>query len=194
MGLLPAIISIQMKKNISLLFFLFLNDIAWCQLWKEFDVIKGSFKGTTSEQSKILLKLVKPCGNIGKKISKLSPTLDSILLSNNRLSSEKLRAYLAKNNIDEKDVGGSPSEPISKNSRGISANYFVIHDTSIELPTKDFPSTINNLSWSFNQITDGVPQKVYRYDNGNPKPHIFVNRLGISKTQVNFKTACRATK
>lgn len=60
----------------------------------------------------------------------------------------------------------------------------MIHDTSDELKQNSFPADINTATWSGNDFAT----------HNTSSAHIFINRLGQSKTGHNYAQAWRATK
>jgi len=103
-------------------------------------------------------------------------------------SVENFRAYLRQAGIQEKDIGGGLGQPISKNSYGENARYFIIHDTSTLLEARGkrgFPAYSNGKAWS-----DGKIKILEQKKNA----HVFIGRTGQSSTAVDLGQALVTTK
>jgi hypothetical protein len=140
-----------------------------------------TFLGTPIEQAKYLLRPVSLGGRIGNALSSL-PDILSYLLNNtiHPINTFLLRLFLQLSNISESAVGGNIYKPIT-------ANYFVIHDTSYflnNLINRPFPNNINDRSWNLNNLNRKLRKDA----------HVFVNRLGESKTQNDFANPVVAIK
>jgi hypothetical protein len=103
------------------------------------------------------------------------------------LTKDVLKGFLTQAGIDETEVGGPISSPVSHTNSGEAARYFIIHDTSSPTyeSTQAIPSNINEAGWSGNGLENRVAGR---------KAHLFINRVGESATAVNFDTAYRTTK
>jgi len=160
------------------------------KLKNKFNFGNMEFAGSPMSQAKILLRQVFPYGKLGE--SKNLPNILNKVLSGeiSTVSLEKIKIYLLNNQINQNDIGGDLNLPLCKNNAGITANYFVIHDTSFPLNSdlKDFPKNINNSNWRGNSLKN----------LNHPRPkipvHVFVNRMGYSGTQTSFNLSCFATK
>lgn len=156
-----------------------------------FDSNTLSFQGDPASQAACLLRPVAQSAHIGKTPIKLP---DALLRVGQKtgLNAERLREYLALNQIHEDDIGGSLDKPVSQAKPGkkgsYPARYFVIHDTSTpNYRQKQFPHDINTIQWEGNKLD--------RWKKGNEsKAHVFVNRLGDSVTAVPFERGWRATR
>jgi hypothetical protein len=94
---------------------------------------------------------------------------------------ERLRTYLRAHGIAEGDIGGALTRDLTR------ARFFVIHDTSSpEITAAAFPTNINDSSWPGNNLNTWVRSAV--------PTHVFVNRVGESRTKANFTVAVRGTK
>lgn len=156
----------------------------------KFDVQKQKFEGTPTEEASCLTREVKRVGEIGKEtitqfltgiVGKTAPTIQSV------------QTLLDSQNINAKDIGGLINKPIS-------ANYFIIHDTSTPNcsdpgPVKgcqvqgEFPANRDDASWLFNREFGGHPR---------PYPdraaHAMTNRVGESITEGDFAETIPTTK
>ncbi len=139
------------------------------------------FETTDADQlTRCLLRPVRIFGNLGPALTSTPAPLDGLVGTPTDITREKLRAYLTAHGVPESAVGGSVSAPIPSITR-----YFVIHDTSAPyLRNLPFPSNINEATWRSNRLA-----------NWNARvTHVYVNRLGESKTVATFNQALRATK
>ena len=142
------------------------------------------------DQARCLLSPVKTYGVVGSPGHAL-PKPWQKLLGEQSLevpSAQRLRTYLRKVGVQEKDVGGALDQPISRNSFGQGARFFIIHDTSVLLDTPGqggFPAYVNGKDWSGAMIK-ALAQK--------HNAHVFVGRTGTSATAVDFAEALVTTK
>lgn len=85
--------------------------------------------------------------------------------------------------MTEKETGGDIATPLNKKTK-----YLIIHDTStpVELKNNEFPPDIND-TWPGNKLS------AYGKSAKN-NAHVFINRLGQSKTSVDFSTFYSTTK
>ncbi len=150
-----------------------------------FDLADMSFTGDKASQTTCRLTTLR---KYGKPAENLVPPVYLLELQQKDLNSIKQSlAAKYRNGILTKDqLGGDISADISKNMNGITARYFVIHDTSTpNLGKADFPkdldqnATINNLN---------------RFVSPDAKAHIFVNRTGKVYLGHDFFMPWRATK
>ena len=151
-----------------------------------------SFAGSPLDQARCLLRFVRRSGNVDDSPVTL-PAILTDLLANPQilnLSVAQLRAYLQTHQIPESNVGGSLDDPVSRadsNNPGARlAQYFVIHDTSSKLrPDQTFdPNFINTGEWGGNSLANLAPGKT----------HIYLTRLGETKTDRDYATPWRATR
>ncbi|MFH6987880.1 hypothetical protein ACHRVW_09055 [Flavobacterium collinsii] len=154
---------------------------------KEFDKAKMEYKGTKTTQAKLLMRHVEMWGKINEKEAKLDNAYLNILSSNIDITKQQLQKYLSSKNIINSEIGGDINSPISHVLAGgqeVFAKYFVIHDVSTPVYQTNFPTNINDESWSFNNI-----------DRWNKKvTHVYLTRTGKSKTVADFSEGLRATK
>lgn len=147
-----------------------------------FDQSKLQFVGTPIEQARCLLRKVGIQGAVGEPLAKLPQPLAKIVGKPAKIDKTKLRAFLTKNNIAEKDLGGSLDQPLATatlpNGETVQTLYFVIHDTSSPyLKDAEFPLEINNQNWSGNNLEQWLKL---------PVAGVFVNRAGESITIVDW--------
>ncbi len=161
------------------------------------DVIKCQIVSTSKissvDQAKCLLRQPKIFGNVGPVLTSLPSPLDQLLTKPTiDLTKEQFRKYLVANSIQEKDIGGSLDNPVSRTNNNDAnselARYFIIHDTSTpNYGNQSFPGDINQESWEYNNFD--------KYASGDKSPaHIIINRLGKSVTRKSFNTPWRSTQ
>ncbi len=151
-----------------------------------------SFMGTPLEQARCLLRFVKKHGNVDDTPVVVPATLSSLLgdISSLSVSKSILRQFLADKKLAEADLGGSLDDPVSRGNNNDpaarSANYFVIHDTSTPLTTGQTfdPDFINSSQWSGNRLSSLTLGKT----------HVYLNRLGETLTDRDYKIPWRATQ
>lgn len=157
-----------------------------------FDKANLSFVGTPLEQARGLLRSVKRGGDVDDAPAAL-PAIFTRLLSGNPppvIARDKLAAYLVDKGIEQADVGGSLSDPVSRadsnNPAARQAQYFVVHDTSWKLKAnEDFGSVdINGAGWVGNDLAS--------YPSG--LTHIYISRTGATRTDKKYTTPWRATR
>lgn len=141
------------------------------------------------EQSKMLLRKVMLTGKVSSEV----PVLDSVFANRVgktcEITRDQLRNYLNKIYVNEWEIGGTLDLPVSTNTdnSGVSksAQYFVIHDTSFpRYGQNGFPDNIDDESWEWNKMNRWFANVT----------HIFVNRIGESKTITPFSDGITATK
>ena len=153
---------------------------------------KSGFQGNPRAQAACLLRPVKMYARIGQA-SALPAFLDRHVGEKVTLSRSDLQAYLARQQINESDLGGALDAPLSRAyGRLISpvARYFVIHDTSYpNFLLEPIPAAIDTRDWDFNDFSLRNPAR-----GGGPKGHVYVNRLGESVAVHGFDSANFASK
>lgn len=146
------------------------------------------FVGSPIEQAKCLLRPNKIYGVLDEELKTLPTPLENIIGQPVKINKDKLRRYLANNNLKEQSLGGSLDEILSAaslpNGETTQAIYFIIHDTSAPyLKDAAFPADFNtNENWRGNNL------EVWR---NQPVAHVFVNRLGESLTTTPFTETVR---
>jgi hypothetical protein len=150
-----------------------------------FDDALLSYAGTPQEQAKCLLRPVLIGGRLGMALKKLPAPLDKLLGKPLSVTQAALRRFLAAQHINEADLGGSLSDPVSRanpsDPEAPLARYFVIHDVSTPNYLDDpFPPDINEASWIWNDLS--------RKWLGKKVTHVYISRTGESITAVDFKT------
>ena len=149
-----------------------------------FDDARLSYKGTPEEQARCLLRPVLIGGQLGAPLKRLPPPLDKLIGRPLKVNPALLRIFLEQQSIEEADLGGLLSEPVSRadpiSPDSALASYFVIHDVSTPNYLNDpFPPDINEASWIWNDLNrKWLKTKV---------THVYISRTGESITAVNFK-------
>lgn len=140
------------------------------------------------EQAKRLLRKVQPMGFVGAEVAGFDSTFAANVGSACAITRDQLRAYIEREQIGEWEIGGLINNPVSSvtdaSGNTIFAKYFVIHDTSYPRYKKDIPDNIDSPSWEWNNLN--------RWNS--PVCHLFVNRIGQSKTITPFDGGMTATK
>lgn len=176
-------------KKLAILLLVTTSFISFSQskLAAKFDTNTMSFAGTKTEQAKYLLRPVKKGANLGSILNVLPSFLDKISKDSLKVVQiESLKIYLNKNKILENEIGGEINLPLSSTSKGVVANYFVIHDASNFIAkATSFPTNINDKNWSENNLL-----KYAKFENA----HLFINRLGQSLTSNKFNKKIKGTK
>jgi hypothetical protein len=149
-----------------------------------FSVANLQYEGTPVEQASCLLRRVRIGGNVDDNPIALPAALLNRVGAAVEFTRDQLQAYLTFKGIAAADIGGKLDGAVSSSPGGVSALYFVIHDTSDELSGNSFPANINDASWSGNNLANR---------NVN-SAHVFINRVGQSRTGHNYSVGWRATK
>lgn len=142
--------------------------------------------GSALEDARCLLRRVFEYGKLGERLTRLPAPLEDLIGRPVLIATQSFRTYLTARGIDQYDLGGGFSEPLSKTPRGDSADYLVIHDTSTPVykPNEEFPSMINESVWNQTLL-----QSLVRKQNA----HVFIDRTGRSKTAIDFASPLRTT-
>jgi hypothetical protein len=140
------------------------------------------------DQARMLLRKVLLTGRVSSELPYLDAEFSKRVGQKCSITRDQLRVYLEKNHISEWEIGGNIDLPVSSvadtsNGRNY-AKYMVIHDTSYPRYETNFPKNINDDSWEWNRLNRWV---------GNVT-HIFVNRIGDSKTITPFNEGMIGTK
>lgn len=151
-----------------------------------FDKEKLRFEGDSVEQAKCLLRHVKMYGELDIELETLPQPLEKLIGNKVKISKKKLRGHLKIQGIKEDDIGGSLDAKLSNaklpSSKFVYANYFLIHDASTpNYLDKPFPENINESSWAVNDL-----EKRWK---STKVAHLFINRIGVSITTVDFGLA-----
>ena len=153
---------------------------------------KSGFQGNPRAQAACLLRPVKMYARIGQA-SALPSFLDRHVGEKVSLARSALRAYLAQQQIDERELGGALDAPLSRASGRLTspvARYFVIHDTSYpNFLVEPIPAVVDTRDWDFNDFALRSPAK-----GPGPKGHVYINRLGESVAVHGFDVANFASK
>lgn len=139
-----------------------------------------SFIGTPLEQARCLLRRVKIRGHLEPALGQLPAPLEDLIGKPVTITSGDLTRYLSTHRISPLDIGGRLNRPLSPADSSAPGNgrarYFVIHDTSTPNYVSAFPANINDETWSGNNLRPSDPNVT----------HVYVNRLGQSRTVVDF--------
>jgi hypothetical protein len=157
-----------------------------------FDANQMGFSGTPIQQAQCLLRFVKRVGNVDDTPATLPPILTTLLSDplNLGVTKSQLRSHLQKQGIAESTVGGSVTDRVchadSDNPSAPLARYFMIHDTSSKLKASESfdPAFINTAAWSGNRLSTLK----------RATTHIYINRLGQTLTDNDYRTPFRATR
>lgn len=159
---------------------------------KNFSIENQAFRGSKLSQAEYLLQTVKPMGILARDSTELPQFL--IKLMNDAisvLSVGEIDVYLSDYHLDYSDVGGSIQDSLSRNKKGTSAKYFVIHDTSTpNFKAKAIPNNINDDTWRHNDVEERWKYKKGEIRNG---PHAFIGRTGKVFFPIEFSIPWRAT-
>lgn len=156
----------------------------------KFDAQKKSFEGTPAQQASCLTREVKRMGHIGNET--ITPFLKE-LIGTPAPAIPAVSALLEAQKIKQADVGGPINKPIS-------ANYFIIHDTSTPNCSAVGPSASCPRRGEFPPNRDDASWNLNKNFGGHPKPfparlaHAFTNRIGGSITEVDFAERIATTK
>jgi hypothetical protein len=152
-----------------------------------FDTNALNFEGSAQEAAKCLLRPVKIRADLGQKLVELPPSLKSLIGNSTDLPHAKIRAYLANNGLNEAKIGGSLDQKLSQNSSGVSARFFVIHDTSS-------PNFLNRPDFSADIDQSTRVNNLAPYGGPNAVAHLFINRRGEVLAGHPLSQGWRATK
>ncbi|HLP35964.1 hypothetical protein [Lacibacter sp.] len=152
-----------------------------------FDKKNMEYKGSKSEQAKLLLRKV---GIFGKK-KENQATIDTVFLalldSPLNFTVSELRRYLLTIKISENLIGGNLDGEISwiyLNGKKVCARYFVIHDVSAPVYKNHFPENINDTTWNYNKPSIWKKKVA----------HTYLTRTGGVNSVADFSEGIRATK
>lgn len=143
---------------------------------------------TPVEQARFLLRKVYLTGKVGSELASLDPELEKRIGQKCLISRDQLRAYLERKHIADWEIGGNIDLPLSAltdaNGNQTFAKYMVIHDTSYPKYEKSFPQNVDDETWEWNRLNRWVANVT----------HVFVNRIGDSKTMTPFQEGLIGTK
>ena len=137
-----------------------------------------------AEQARLLLRKVMLTGRCSSELPVLDSTFAARVGQGCSITRDQVRSYLNQYHINEWEVGGTIDLPLCATQGGETARYMVIHDTSYPRYKKGFPNNINDDSWEWNRLNRWLTNVT----------HIFVNRVGDSKTVTPFHEGMTATK
>jgi hypothetical protein len=140
------------------------------------------------EQARMLLRKVLLTGKVSSELPYLDAEFAKRVGQKCNITRDQLRVFIEKNHISEWEIGGNIDLPLSSVADTTGgrtyAKYMVIHDTSYPRYGESFPKNINDDSWEWNRLNRWVANVT----------HIFVNRIGDSKTVTPFNEGMTATK
>ena len=119
----------------------------------QFSAATQQFSGTPADQVRCLLRRVRVGGNVDDQPAQIPDKLLAIVGQPVTVTREQLESYLTFKGISAADIGGKLTKPVSTTSKGNKASYFIIHDTSDELPGNSFPADINTAAWQGNDLS-----------------------------------------
>jgi hypothetical protein len=155
-------------------------------LQARFDPVTASFEGSKSGQARYLLRPVLPYAHLGEEADSLPAFLDSLLHDRIRVSFAALDRWMTAHDVQADEIGGDADTTLSRNQRGDTARYFVIHDTSAPYYGEDdFPADIDSADWKYSQMQSWAKSSA---------AHVFVGRTGASVSPHDFMVPWRATK
>ena len=151
-----------------------------------FDETRLSFRGTPIQQARCLLSPVQIGGTLGPPRARLGRFFEGHVGRRVHLDRERLRSLLEAEGLPA--LAASVETPLSRARNNEPdapfARYFVIHDTSLELPGSEFPDNdsaqANGLGWT--------------YPDGTQVAHTFTNRRGEILFAHDYAIPWRATK
>jgi len=172
-----------------------LSLLAAAALWNDqppgperchFDVPRLSFAGSPIQQARCLLSPMLIHGEIGPAPRRLGRFLEAHVGKRVRVDRDRLRTLLTAEQLPA--LAASVETPLSRarnnDPEAPFARYFVIHDTSLELPGSEFPDNdsaqANGLGWT--------------YPDGTQVAHTFTNRRGEILFAHDYAIPWRATK
>ena len=141
-----------------------------------------------ADQARMLLRKVLMTGKVSSELPILDAEFSRRVGQKCEITRDQLRDYLSNKHISEWEIGGNIDLPVSsvRDSLGNEtfAKYMVFHDTSFPRYNESFPKNINDDSWEWNRLNKWVAAVT----------HIYVNRMGDSKTMTAFQDGMTATK
>lgn len=151
-----------------------------------FNAATLSFAGSDIEQARCLLTPVNYVGRLGFTPQSLGPFLEARIGRPVAIQPQRLRSLLVAEGLSE--LAETVSRPLSRAQNNAPsaplARYFVIHDTSQELPGTVWPP---NDSPNLNRL--GA-----KYPDGTWKAHTFTNRLGHILLAYDYSIPWRAVR
>jgi hypothetical protein len=139
---------------------------------------------TPLDQARVLLRKVGLTGKPSTELATLDAEFAEKVGQKCVITRDQIRSYLETNHINEWEVGGTLDLPLCQTASGETARYMVIHDTSYPRYGSSFPSNIDEESWEWNRLSRWVANVT----------HVYVNRIGESKTTTAFHDGKTATK
>ena len=141
------------------------------------------------DQARLLLRNIQLMGKVSNDLAVIDSGFAARVGKTCEITRDQLRTYLEKYHINEWEIGGSIDMPLStvtdSNGNVTYAKYIVFHDTSFPRYGKaGFPNNIDDASWDWNHLSRWLTNVT----------HIYVNRIGESKTMTPFSEGLTATK
>jgi hypothetical protein len=163
---------------------------------QNFDYDHLKYNGTVKEECEMLLRKPLRGGHVEAKTPEIDSAFLALISGELTVNKQKLRDYLDENRIDQGDIGGNIDRGLSTilnlaNNKRETARYFIIHDVSYSEQSLAFPNNIDSLSYRANQFSYWT--KVQQTKKVT-LAHVFVNRLGESKTYADLSEPCLTTK
>lgn len=144
-----------------------------------------NMKAAPVEQARLLLRKVGLTGKPSSEPATLDTAFAARVGQACTVTRDQMRSYLEKHHVNEWEVGGTLDLPLCQTNSGEKARYMVIHDTSFPHYTgSSFPGNIDDESWEWNRFSRWVANVT----------HVYVNRIGDSKTMTPFHEGKTATK
>ena len=150
-----------------------------------------SFDGSAAQQVTCLTRAVKMGGVIGDKTA---PAHLQEIVGTAAIPLGAVEGYLTRLGLKAADLGGDIHRPVT-------ADYFIIHDTSSPNCSEkgvshslcpqqgEFPPNRDDITWPVNKSFDGHPKAA-----PHRLAHAFTNRVGGSVTEVDFALPIVTTK
>lgn len=160
-----------------------------------------SFSGPPKEQARCLLRHVKPYATVDPAPIALPEPLNRLIgePTDNTVTKDALGRYLTAHGINPEHIGGPISANVSRTSTGRPAAYFIIHDTStpkLERGEAFPPAGMDTAAWDGNKFESYLclDKNGKRKAKCEPVAHVFINRLGESRTGHDFSQGWRSTR
>jgi hypothetical protein len=144
-----------------------------------FDFAKGIYEGSPVEQARCLTPefsgpLDRRDETGGKNRLSLGSPLEELVGKSATLDKGKLRALLTQAGLPE--FAAALSKPLSTDTAGRPARYFVVHDTSTPFAFKPFPADDAALMKKLGS----------KWKDGTWRAHAWVNRLGQARITYDY--------
>jgi hypothetical protein len=162
----------------------------------QFDYLRLKYSGGIKQECEILLKKPLRGGHVKAKKPKIDSVFLALISGEMLVNKQKFRDYLDSNTIIQADIGCNIDNGLSTiinpaTNKRETAKYFILHDVSYSQDGLIFPGNIDSISYRANQFSYWT--KIQKEKNVT-LAHVFINRLGESKTYANFSHPCLTTK